>query len=169
MTACLQFFSKLVKLSLPHLSFNDIFNVRTPFYFLTLCTPEPHQSLVLPLIQHSHLNNNIIISWVQLLTSRVYGAMEVGGAATPTLHRQAYRSLSMCMAAICEACPAQVLSTVQRFVSDIKVRFLLWSCMVSVSLFVVVCLFVVVVRMLVVLIQWRWWHSYHLERLGRPS
>jgi cullin-associated NEDD8-dissociated protein 1 len=91
MTACLSFFAKLVTLHLPGLGFDEIF---------------------------------------ALLTSRVYGRVygrgrsaESGGAALPppsTLHRQAYRSLSMCIAAICESCPAQIIPTVQRFISDVK-------------------------------------------------
>ena len=71
------------------------------------------------------------LSHLQLLTSRVYGKRSAdsassssGRAAAPpghALHRQAYRSLSMCIAAICESCPAQILPSVQRFIADVKV------------------------------------------------
>ena len=35
---------------------------------------------------------------------------------------QAYRSLSKCIAAICDSCPGETLSTVHKFIHDVKVR-----------------------------------------------
>lgn len=81
MTACLQFFAKLVKLQLPGLCFPDIF---------------------------------------KLLSGHVYNAKTDPSIPHATIHRQAYRSLSKCIAALCESCPDQTFSTVKRFIRDVK-------------------------------------------------
>ena len=61
---------------------------------------------------------------MQLLSSYVYNSRSEPSSASLHLpiHRQAYRSLSKCIAAICESCPAETLPTVQRFIKDVKVK-----------------------------------------------
>lgn len=49
---------------------------------------------------------------------------------------QAYRSISKCVAAICDAVPSEIFGTVDQFISDIKVSVWLLS-----SLFCLSCAF----------------------------
>lgn len=75
LTACLQFFSRLVKLELPGMDFGAIF---------------------------------------EMLTSVVYKP------TSTVIHKQAFRSISKCVAATCEATPQHTANTVDAFISNIK-------------------------------------------------
>lgn len=83
MNACLEFFSKLVKLGLTGLGFQDIFQLLTDFVYKP--QPDPYH---------------------------------FGSPAT--IHRQAYRSISKCISAICGAAPDQISPVVSKFIADIK-------------------------------------------------
>ncbi len=69
------------------------------------------------------------VGWIcgQVVSTGWVGMVSIGWVVRytclPSLMFQAYRSISKCVAAICDSVPGETFDTVDKFITDIKVSF----------------------------------------------
>lgn len=129
MSACLLFFTKLVQLHLPGLDFHAIFRVSLSLYHHAF-------SLISTSIQCSPLPPDVdrlcvqcwkCSGWDHPQTSKCLSTFLLCHTCTMFMSSwcvcsQAYRSISKCIASICDSVPSETFQTVDKFITDIKVR-----------------------------------------------